>query len=216
MRRGRSVDRIYAQRVIRRPASLLAGALVLAAALSGCTASDDLAQRFRSGDGKGYISGDGRVTEFGVEDRGGPVTFTTADTAGTTVTADQFRGKVLVVDFWYAECGPCRLEARDLNRVSAETTDTAAFLGVNTRDSAANADAFVRTFGVPSDTVLDVEDSSVQLAFADTTAPNATPSTIVLDREGRVSARILGLVDPSTLTTLITAAAATPTATPAP
>lgn len=103
-------------------------------------------------------------------------------------------------------------EAKDLNKVSEATTDTAAFLGVNTRDSAANADAFVRTFGVPYDTVLDVEDNSVQLAFADRTAPNATPSTIVLDPEGRVSARILGLVDPSTLTTLIATAAATPPA----
>ncbi len=128
------------------------------------------------------------------------------------MTAEQFRGKVLVVNFWYAECGPCRLEAKDLNKVSEATTDTAAFLGVNTRDSAANADAFVRTFGVPYDTVLDVEDNSVQLAFADRTAPNATPSTIVLDPEGRVSARILGLVDTSTLTTLIATAAATPPA----
>ncbi|MEW5096563.1 TlpA family protein disulfide reductase [Clavibacter michiganensis] len=198
--------------MVLRPASLLAGALVLVAALSGCTASDDLAQQFRSGDGKGYISGDGRVTESSVEDRGEPVTFASDDTAGTTVTAEQFRGKVLVVNFWYAECGPCRLEAKDLNKVSEATTDTAAFLGVNTRDSAANADAFVRTFGVPYDTVLDVEDNSVQLAFADRTAPNATPSTIVLDPEGRVSARILGLVDPSTLTTLIATAAATPPA----
>jgi thiol-disulfide isomerase/thioredoxin len=195
-----------------RPASLLASALVLAAALSGCTASDDLAQQFRSGDGKGYISGDGRVTEFSAEDRGEPVAFASEDTSGGTVTADEFRGKVLVVNFWYSECGPCRLEAEDLNGVSTATIDTAAFLGVNTRDSAANADAFIRTFDVPYDTVLDVEDSSVQMAFADKTAPNATPSTIVLDPEGRVSARILGLVDPSTLATLIATAAATPPA----
>lgn len=138
--------------------------------------------------------------------------FVSDDTAGTAVTAEQFRGKVLVVNFWYAECGPCRLEAKDLNEVSAATTDTAMFLGVNTRDSAANADAFVRAFDVPYDTVVDAQDSSVQLAFAERTAPNATPSTIVLDPEGRVSARILGLVDPSTLTTSIATAAATPPA----
>ena len=201
-----------AERVNRRPASLAAAAFVLAAALSGCTASDDLAQQFRSGDGKGHISGDGRVTEFSVEDRGAPVAFVSDDTAGTAVTAEQFRGKVLVVDFWYAECGPCRLEAKDLNEVSAATTDTAMFLGVNTRDSAANADAFVRAFDVPYDTVLDAQDSSIQLAVAERTAPNATPSTIVLDPQGRVSARILGLVDPSTLTTSIATAAATPPA----
>jgi hypothetical protein len=47
----------------------------------------------------------------------------------------------------------------------------------------------------------------VQLAFADRTAPNTTPSTLVLDPEGRVSARILGVVDPGTLTALIATAA---------
>ncbi|MBD5380322.1 MAG: TlpA family protein disulfide reductase [Clavibacter sp.] len=111
-------------------------ALVAAIALAGCTATDDLAQRSRSGDG--VMSGDGRVTEFTSDDRGEPVSFTAEDPAGATVTADQFRGKVLVVNFWYAECGPCRVEAADLRDVSAATADTATFLGVNTRNSAAS------------------------------------------------------------------------------
>jgi peroxiredoxin len=194
-------------RVNRRAAALAALVLAVGVAVSGCTAGDDLAQQFRSGDGKGYVSGDGRVTEFAVGDRGEPVSFASEDASGATVTAEQFRGRVLVVNFWYAECGPCRLEAEDLREVSAATTDTATFLGVNTRDSAANVEAFVQTFEVPYENVLDVEDSAVQLAFADRTAPNATPSTIVLDPEGRVSARILGLVDQSTLRALIATAA---------
>lgn len=183
-------------------------AVVAALALAGCTASDDLAQRSRSAADTGTVSGDGRVTEFASGDRGDPVSFTAQDPAGATVTAEQFRGRVLVVNFWYSECGPCRVEAKDLREVSAATADTATFLGVNTRNSAASVDAFVRTFQIPYENVLDVEDSAVQLAFAARTAPNTTPSTLVLDPEGRVSARILGVVDPGTLTALIATAAA--------
>ena len=49
------------------------------------------------------------------------------------------------------------------------------------------------------------------LAFAGVTAPRATPSTIVLDREGRVAAQIMGMFDPSILKTLISDAVAEPT-----
>jgi len=194
--------------MIRR--SLVAAALAVAAALTlgGCTATDELASDFRSGDGGG--AGPARVTEFPVGERGDPISFRAPDASGADVTAEQFRGKVLVVNFWYAACGPCRLEAKDLREVSAATTDTATFLGVDTRDSADSVRAFVDTYDIPYANVLDVEDNAVQLAFAARTAPNATPSTLVLDPEGRVSSRILGPVDPSTLTTLIATAAATP------
>lgn len=193
----------------RRPAAAAVLAVAAALALGGCTGTDQLASDFRSGDGAG--TGDARVTEFPAGERGDPVSFHARDTSGADVTAEQFRGKVLVVNFWYAACGPCRAEAADLREVSTATTDSAVFLGVNTQDSAASADAFVATYDIPYENVLDVEDNAVQLAFAARTAPNATPSTLVLDPEGRVSSRILGPVDPSTLTTLIAAAgAATP------
>jgi peroxiredoxin len=184
--------------MIRRP---LAAALAVAAvlALGGCTATDELASDFRSGDGA--AAGDARVTEFPVGERGDPISFRAPDESGAEVTAEQFRGKVLVVNFWYAACGPCRLEAKDLREVSAATTDTATFLGVDTRDSADSVRAFVDTYDIPYANVLDVEDNAVQLAFAARTAPNTTPSTLVLDPEGRVSSRILGPVDPSTAAT---------------
>ena len=194
----------------RRPAAAAALAVAAALALGGCTATDQLASDFRSGDGAG--TGDARVTKFPAGERGDPVSFHARDTSGADVTAEQFRGKVLVVNFWYAACGPCRLEAKDLREVSAATTDTATIVGVDTRDSADSARAFVDAYDIPYANVLDVEDNAVQLAFAARTAPNTTPSTLVLDPEGRVSSRILGPVDPSTLTTLIAAAAATPSA----
>jgi peroxiredoxin len=91
------------------------------------------------------------------------------------------------------------MEAADLQAVSEDVADDAAFLGVNVRDQPTTADAFTQRFDVTYPTATDVNTGSVQLAFAGKTAPNATPATFVLDAKGRVSARVLGSVDPSIL-----------------
>ena len=65
------------------------------------------------------------------------------------------------------------------------------FIGLNTRDKAEPAQAFVDRFGVTYPTVLD-PDGTLQLAFSDTLPPAAIPSTLIIDREGRVAGRIIG------------------------
>ncbi len=76
-------------------------------------------------------------------------------------------------------------------------------LVVNTRDQRPNVDSFDKTYGITYPSVLDVEDTSMQLAFAGTIAPNAVPASIVLDRQGRVASRVLGQIDPGVLRTLV-------------
>jgi hypothetical protein len=78
------------------------------------------------------------------------------------------------------------------------------FIGVNVRDEAGTAKAFERKFGVDYPTVLDARSGTMQLALSGDIAPNAVPTTIVLDKKGRVAARVLGAVDgPSILKTLV-------------
>lgn len=78
------------------------------------------------------------------------------------------------------------------------------FIGVNVRDQAATSQAFARTFDVGYPSVVDTNDGAVQLALAGTIAPNSVPTTIVLDQQGRIAARILGGLDgPSILDTLV-------------
>src|SRR5690606_12314478 len=87
----------------------------------------------------------------------------------------------------------CRVEAPDLEALSQEWADDGVtFLGVNTWDEPETALAFSRTYGVSYDSVMDAASGSAQLAFAGTVPPSALPTTIVLDRDGRVAARILG------------------------
>lgn len=179
-------------------------ALVLAGALTAC-GSDPLADQYREGSNKGFIAGDGRVIEIPDTQRGPAVEFTATTETGQTVTSDDYRGDVLVVNFWYAACGPCRAEAADLEAVHAEFADDGvAFLGVNTQDSAAAATAFAETYGVTYPSALAAEDGALKRAFAAVAPLSATPVTLVLDREGRVAARIIGqLPDASILKTLV-------------
>ncbi len=183
---------------------LVAGLFVGALLLSGCS-SDPLAEQYREGSNKGYIAGDGSVTEIAVADRGDAIEFSGETETGESVTSADTLGEVLVVNFWYASCAPCRAEASDLQGINAQfENEGASFLGVNVRDQAPNAIAFNETYGVTYPSVLDVDAGAMQLAFSGSIPPNAVPTTLVLDAEGRVAARILGQVtSPSVLETLI-------------
>ncbi|QIG39729.1 TlpA family protein disulfide reductase [Microbacterium sp. 4R-513] len=190
-------------RMLRAAASVIAaGALV--AGLAACSA-DPLAEQYRAGDNKGFIAGDSRVVEIEPADRGEPVDFSGSTEAGETVTSADYEGGVLVVNFWYAACGPCRAEAPLLEEAAASFQgQDVAFLGVNTSDSAEAAAAFAQNYDVTYPSLIAAEDGAIKLAFAERTPINATPTTLVLDKQGRVAARIIGqLLDASILETLV-------------
>ena len=82
-------------------------ALALAATLTACTsANDGLVEQYQQGGGQGFISGDGRVQEIPVDQRGAAVDFSGTAVDGTTVTSADYADTVLVMNFWYAGCGP--------------------------------------------------------------------------------------------------------------
>ena len=94
--------------------------------------------------------------------------------------------------------------SQEKNPRQAELSDRVDFIGVNTRDGAAQAAAFEEQFGVEYPSILDDETASGQLAFTGIVAPNAVPSTLILDADGRVAARVSGAVtDTSILSTLL-------------
>jgi thiol-disulfide isomerase/thioredoxin len=161
-------------------------------ALAGCT-NDPLAQQYADGSGQGYISGNGAYTEIKPNAREAAITFTGTSESGKTVSSTDFAGKVYVVNFWYASCPPCRSEAPDLKALSEKYKDV-GFLGVNIYDSADVAATFATKFGIPYPSIIDADKGSVQLAFAGSVAPNAVPTTLVVDRSGKVAARISGLI----------------------
>ena len=181
---------------MRSPRSRAAFAALAVAgmlAVAGCT-SDPLAEDYLDGGNENYISGSG-ILEVPEAERGEPISFEGETDAGTTVSRADYDGEVLVVNFWYADCAPCRAEAPDLVALDEKYADAGAdFLGVNIYNSAERSRSFAETFDVAYPSVLDAETGEVRLAFAGDIPPNAVPTTFVLDQQGRIAARILGQI----------------------
>ena len=175
----------------------------IALSLAGC-ASDPLADQFRSGDSKNYIAGDGTVTEFDSAQRPTFLPFSGETESGLKLDSSALEGQVVVMNWWYSSCAPCRAEAPDLQALYEDFKDQGVqFVGVNVRDTAETALAFDRKFGISFPSIMDAQSGSVSLAFQGVVSPQAVPTTLVIDKEGKVSSRILGRIDPSILKTLI-------------
>jgi thiol-disulfide isomerase/thioredoxin len=186
-----------------RGALAAALAVALSFLVSGC-ANDSLADQFKAGDNKNYIAGDGTVSEFAEANRSEPVVWSGPTESGGLLKSDQLQGVVVVMNFWYAGCAPCRAEAPDLVAVNKLFVGkNVQFVGVNVRDSAATALAFDRNFDITWPSIIDSQSGSVLLAFTGLVTPQAVPTTLVLDKKGRVAARVLGKVEASTLKALI-------------
>ena len=104
------------------------------------------------------------------------------------------QGRVVIVNFWASWCGPCRIEQPDLNDVHALLPDTEVVLvGVNIEDTEANALAHLAEFDVAYLSLLDPV-NELAGRFSGIGA-RTIPTTLFLDTEGRVAARLLGLTD---------------------
>lgn len=144
-----------------------------------------------------YISGNGAVTFISAGDRQ-----MAPKLSGDTLygTKFDFAGKkIAVVNVWASWCSPCRAEIPALNSLSQKYTDV-QFMGILTRDNLANAEVFARQLAVPYPNFID---DSLLLGFRNTLPANAIPTTVVIDKQGRVAARISGPVTVGGLSDLI-------------
>lgn len=187
---------------MKRFVIVLVSAAIGLAALAGCS-NDHLADQFRAGDNKMYISGDGSVTEFqGKKFVSEEWTSVTSD--GQALSSSALKGHVTVLNFWYAGCAPCRAEVGDLVSIATDyESDGVYVVGVNVRDTAATALAFARTHKMNFPSVMDNDTGTVVQSFTGVVSPSAVPTTLVLNAKGEVTARILGRFEPNTLRTLI-------------
>jgi thiol-disulfide isomerase/thioredoxin len=177
-------------------------AMGMMSTLSGCS-SDTLADQFRAGDNKMYISGDGSVTEFQGE-KFVSEGWTSITSDGQTLSSDGLMGHVTVLNFWYAGCAPCRAEVGDLVDIARDYEGDGVYVvGVNVRDTAATALAFARTHKMNFPSVMDNDSGTVVQSYTGVVSPSAVPTTLVLNAKGEVTARVLGRFEPKTLRTLI-------------
>ncbi|HWI00007.1 MAG TPA: TlpA disulfide reductase family protein, partial [Propionibacteriaceae bacterium] len=91
----------------------------------------------------------------------------------------------------------------ELEAASKQTADTAQFLGITSKDyDPAQAIAFTRAFSINYPSIFDPT-GKVLLNFAEVLPPSAIPSTMIVDSEGRLAARVLGPITETTLVDMI-------------
>jgi peroxiredoxin len=113
---------------------------------------------------------------------------------GGTFSSEELSGDVAVLNFWGSWCPPCRVETPQFQQVYTEVQARGVqFLGLNVKETDEQfATAFVKEKGITFPSLYDPR-GEIALAFRDYPA-NAIPSTIVLDRDGRVAAVYTGAV----------------------
>jgi thiol-disulfide isomerase/thioredoxin len=176
-------------RARRRAVLTTAGAAVTALLMSACSSGGTSGG---GGDTNFVMGKDGISTAKKGERAAAP------DLSGKTVDGKQldvasFKGKVVVLNLWGSWCPPCRAEAPGFEKVSQDLKDKGVqFVGINTRDpGTSSALAFEKQYGVSFPSLYDPTGKLMLRFKKGTLNPQAVPSTLVLDREGKIAARSL-------------------------
>lgn len=199
-----AAHRAPARRSVLRGLGLLGLAAAGTAVVAGC--GDDpnsVASQARSGDRKGYISGDGTIEVVKVGDRGAAVNLSGTTLEGAAWTMAQASGKVLVLNVWGSWCPPCIKEQPALQGAwdaLQKAGKPVAFLGLDSQEDPQTGLAFVREHKVTYPSLA--YDGGVPLLALQGKVV-ATPTTLVLDKQGRIAARVSGEVTQATLVGLV-------------
>jgi thiol-disulfide isomerase/thioredoxin len=188
------------------PARIAIGAAVAVLAglaTAGC-ASGQIAADVPQSSGQSFVGHSYESTFYQVGQR--PAA---PDVSGTTLTGQRlnlasYKGKTVVLNFWGSWCDPCRAEAPALGTLARQLQpDGVRFVGVDIRDEPDAALAFMQNFNVGYPSLNDPNDE-IALEFHSTVPPAAIPTTLIIDRSGRIAARIFGASTYAELKALIT------------
>jgi len=191
-----------------RRTALRWGALALAGGLVTVTAAcsadpDSVEEQARSGDRKGYVAGDGSIEQLTASERGEPVRLTGTTLEGEPWSLADRAGSVVVVNVWGSWCPPCIEETPALQktweRVRSEDRKV-DFIGLDKLEGPETGLAFQKANKVTYPSLA--YDGGLPILALQGKA-SATPTTLVLDAEGRIAARVSGPVTTTTLLGLI-------------
>ena len=152
----------------------------------------------------GFVSGDGIIEQVPPAERKVLLSITGELLQGGTYDSRELLGMVVVYNVWGSWCAPCREEAPALRKVADETRpDGVRFMGINVRDNDASALAFERRYDITYPSIRTADSQEALLAFGSKLPPSAVPSTMIVDREGRLAARVIGKTSYGTLSALV-------------
>ncbi|MEV6653349.1 TlpA disulfide reductase family protein [Streptomyces sp. NPDC051219] len=198
-----SRNRAPRRRSYRRRAALLT-AVAAAGALTTTACSGSGSSSSGSGN-TNYVTGSTGISAVAKADRQPAPKLDGETLEGKPLNVDDFKGKVVVLNVWGSWCTPCRAEAKHLAKAARDTKPKGVeFVGINTRDnSKQSAIEFEKKFGVTYPSLYDPIGKLMLRFPKGTLNPQAIPSTIVLDKDGKIAARTLAAVSEEQLRKMI-------------
>jgi peroxiredoxin len=183
---------------MRRLVVALAGAALL---VTGCSTGSNAVDVNNGGEFR-FVAGTPAGEVIPAKERQSAPRFAGELLDGTEFSSSELSGDVAVINFWGSWCPPCRVETPEFQQVYTDVeADGVQFLGINVKDEKQLAGAFLQSKAITFPSLYDPR-GEVALAFRDYPA-NAIPSTIVLDREGRVAAVYTAAVKSDDLRTVL-------------
>lgn len=182
---------MYRAAVSRRRALLAAVAAAAVLAVAGCDGGA-IGANTPTSSGQSFVGHSYESTFYQTGHRP-----TAPVVAGTTVSGQHlslaaYRGDTVVLNFWGSWCAPCRAEAPALGQLARQLQSRGVrFVGIDIRDETDSALAFMSQFNVGYPSISDPSDE-IALDFRSTVPPADIPTTLVIDRDGRIADRIFG------------------------
>lgn len=190
-------------RAPRRRFTLLAATAVAGAlTLSACSGDGTKAG---GGGNTNFVTGSGGISTVAKGERTNAPKLDGTTLDGKPLDIADYKGKVVVLNVWGSWCAPCRAEAKHFAKVSEETkAQGVQFVGINTRDpQKAAAINFEQDYGVTYPSLFDPTGKLLLRFPKGTLSPRAIPSTVIVDRDGKIAARTLAAVDAEKLREMI-------------
>ena len=132
------------------------------------------------------------------DSRGDALSIVGATLDGTPFDLADLRGKVVVLNSWASWCPPCEAEMPAfVNLAKTSDPEDVVVIGLNVSDEVDAAKAFMAEKGIEFPVVADPD--GALLASIPGVPPKSLPSTVILDRDGRIATRIIGATDPISL-----------------
>lgn len=183
------------RRTVVLAAAVLAGVLLIIVLATGWAGGGN--------SGVATVNGNASAVVYSAGHRPLAPEFSGTTLNGAKLSFSDYRGKVVVLNFWGSWCVPCREEAPTLAAVASKYRPSGvSFLGVDVRDTTAAALAFARSFHVTYPSVSD-QGSAITLDFTAKVPIAGTPTTLVVDRTGHIAGAVFGTVTYSDLTAIL-------------
>ena len=188
-RSNRTTSATERTRRVRRSAALTAPLAAVALLVSACGSGGTSG----GGGNTNFVTGTDGVATVAQGKRTPAPDLSGKTIAGKTLDVADYKGKVVVLNVWGSWCNPCRAEAKYFAKVSkAYAGKGVQFVGINTRDTSTGAAlAFEKDWDITYPSLYDPTGKQMLRFGKGTLNPQAIPSTLILDRDGKIAARSL-------------------------